>query len=295
MSRPIKQGLDYFPLDIDCFQDDKLACLAVDHGAIAELVVIKLLMAVYRNGYYLEWNRRALYALTKSIPGIRPDDVEAIVKSLLEARFFDPEMFEKHSVLTSRGIQRRFFEATRKRRRRDDLSFLLPEFRVNEEKHGVSAPETPANGLESTQSKVKESKAKEKKESQQEKSFSHRDIFSERVMDLKEFSQEFFNSANEEQLQRLVKMLSLSGTDELRRLARDCLTQWELTRRRPDTFENLANHLINHIRTKKLKENGNLHTCSKPATGNGSFGNPSARKYSGFGLIEAGDNPWDRV
>lgn len=185
MSRPIKQGLDYFPLDIDCFQDKKLARIAVYHGLVAEIVVIKLLMAVYRNGYYLEWDEDTLCALVKCLPGMQPDEVEAIVKTLLKTGFFDPEMFEKHSVLTSRGIQRRFFEATRKRRRRDDLPYLLPEFRGNKgekevsaEETRVSAEKTGVSAPESTQSKVKESKAKEKKESQQEKSFCEGELFS---------------------------------------------------------------------------------------------------------------------
>ena len=44
MARPQKKGLDYFPLDVDIDQDDKIALIEAKHGAIGFAVIIKLLM-----------------------------------------------------------------------------------------------------------------------------------------------------------------------------------------------------------------------------------------------------------
>ena len=43
MARPIKSGLDYFPLDVDIDQDDKVAIIEAEHGMLGFGIVIKLL------------------------------------------------------------------------------------------------------------------------------------------------------------------------------------------------------------------------------------------------------------
>ena len=50
--RPIKQGLDYFPLDVDMDTDDKIVLIESRYGSDGFTVIIKLLMKIYRNGYY---------------------------------------------------------------------------------------------------------------------------------------------------------------------------------------------------------------------------------------------------
>ena len=57
MARPQKIGLDYFPLDTDIDQDDKVAIIEAQHGMLGFSVVIKLLMKIImtglkRNRYY---------------------------------------------------------------------------------------------------------------------------------------------------------------------------------------------------------------------------------------------------
>ncbi len=56
MARPQKNGLDYFPLNVDIFEDEKIEAIAGEFGIKGELLVIKLLCAVYRKGYYVVWN-----------------------------------------------------------------------------------------------------------------------------------------------------------------------------------------------------------------------------------------------
>lgn len=56
MARPNKMGLDYFPFDVDFFNDEKIVAISGEFGIKGEIVVIKLLCAIYRNGYFILWN-----------------------------------------------------------------------------------------------------------------------------------------------------------------------------------------------------------------------------------------------
>jgi len=46
MARPIKRGLNYFPFDIDFFQDEKVVCVAGEFGLKAEITIVKLLLSL---------------------------------------------------------------------------------------------------------------------------------------------------------------------------------------------------------------------------------------------------------
>ena len=49
MARPIKTGLNYFPLDVDFFDDPKICAVTVEHGIKGQAAAIMLLCAIYRN------------------------------------------------------------------------------------------------------------------------------------------------------------------------------------------------------------------------------------------------------
>ena len=55
MARPVKTGLDYFPLHIDFFDDIRIGALAVQYGAKGQLAAIIPLVHLYKTGYYLLW------------------------------------------------------------------------------------------------------------------------------------------------------------------------------------------------------------------------------------------------
>ena len=67
MARPIKAGLDYFPFDVDFFSDEKIVVIAGEYGLKGELTAIKLLCAVYRNGYFAEWSKTLKYNLLNEL------------------------------------------------------------------------------------------------------------------------------------------------------------------------------------------------------------------------------------
>lgn len=151
MARPNKTGLDYFPLDVDFFADEKIAAISGEFGIKGDITVIKLLCAVYRNGYFILWNEPLKYKMLRDLPGISPELLDQIINRLVKWGFFDEALFNSVKVLTSRGIQKRFFAITRRRNTGAELPYIL-----------VSDDNNPAAGeLLSTntpQSKVKERK-----------------------------------------------------------------------------------------------------------------------------------------
>ena len=116
MARPRKQGIDYFPFDVDFFDDDKVALIDAEFGTKGVLVAIRLLCKIYKNGYYYQWGDDECLLLSKQMgAGFVPKLVGEIVTGLVRRSFFDKGVWDSFRVLTSAGIQRRFIEATRGR------------------------------------------------------------------------------------------------------------------------------------------------------------------------------------
>ncbi len=104
MARPNKTGLDYFPFDVDFFEDEKIEAISGEFGMKGELATIKLLCAVYNNGYFAVWNNLLKMKLLKRLPGISIDLLDQIVNRLVQWGFFEKSLFDSDMVLTSNGI-----------------------------------------------------------------------------------------------------------------------------------------------------------------------------------------------
>ncbi len=164
MARPKKSGLEYFPFDIDMFEDEKVLPVSVEFGAKGEAVVVRVLCAIYREGYFVRWSEGLKFKIANQVK-LSEGLVSDVVSKLVKYHFFNEDIFNQHQVLTSAGIQKRWKEATRKRVDSDKKEFwLLDEKRVSGGRNNVSggrkAEETPLNRSETTQSKVNESKLK---------------------------------------------------------------------------------------------------------------------------------------
>lgn len=125
MARPTKSGLDYFPLDVDIFEDEKIEAIAGEFGIKGELAVIKLLCAVYKKGYFVVWNDLTRATLLKRLPGVSKELLEQIVIRLVTWGFFDEDLFNSAKVLTSENIQARYLEATKRRKPTKPLKYLI--------------------------------------------------------------------------------------------------------------------------------------------------------------------------
>lgn len=125
MARPLKRGLDYFPLNVDFFDSEEIFCLGAELGSKAEFVALRLLASIYRNGYYLEWNTVARATIARKME-LGGEFIDRVVSKLVDLGFFDRRMFNDSSVLTSVRIQEIYFEAIKRRSRRPaEFPYLL--------------------------------------------------------------------------------------------------------------------------------------------------------------------------
>ncbi len=164
MARPQKKGLEYFPFDVDFFEDDKIVCIAGEYGLKGEATAVKLLCAIYRNGYFIEWNELIRARMLRCLPGVSPALLDCIVERLVKWGFFDASLFSSSHILTSREIQSRYFSVA-SRRKYDDLPHILLSPHC---KNRVSVAETPVNVAE-TMVNVDNNPLKGKKEQKKEK------------------------------------------------------------------------------------------------------------------------------
>lgn len=178
MARPIKDGLDYFPIDLDIMDEDSVAYVDAKFGVKAFGLLVRLLMRIYRNGYYMMWSEREQYLFTKDV-SVDINETKTIVSAYINEGFFDKRLFEQYGILTSRGIQKRYVKGCERRSKvvmiseyflidpsKDDLklnnvTLTTINGNVNNSSGGINANITLT---ENTQSKVKENKEKESKE-----------------------------------------------------------------------------------------------------------------------------------
>lgn len=157
MARPPKDGLDYFPLDVDIFEDEKIEAISGEFGIKGEITVVKLLCAIYKNGYFIVWNELVKAQLLKRLPGVSKELIERVVDRLVLWEFFDKALFHSAEVLTSKKIQQNYFEAT-KRRKSNKPTLYIIENNKCEHNVDINAQAKGVNVDINAQSKVKESK-----------------------------------------------------------------------------------------------------------------------------------------
>ena len=167
MGRPKRIGLDYFPFDVDFFEDEKVLPVSVEFGAKGEIVIIRLLCAIYREGYFARWSEGLKFKIANQAK-VSEHLVNDVVLKLVKYHFFNEELFNEFQILSSTGIQKRWNEATRKRVDLEEKEFwLLGKSIVSGGRNpvfgGRKAEESAENDTESTQSKLNKSKRKKEK------------------------------------------------------------------------------------------------------------------------------------
>lgn len=163
MARPTKQGLDYFPLDVGFLRDIKTRRIMKACGTQSIPVLISLLGSIYRDkGYYMQWDNDMPFLIADEV-GISEGAVTETVEKAVQVDFFNSVIWKQYAILTSAGIQRRFFEAVSRRSevhvRRE---ILLID--ISDSKNLINVSNNPINAGRNEQSKEKESKGKKSKE-----------------------------------------------------------------------------------------------------------------------------------
>lgn len=163
MARPVKEGLDYYPLNADFMSDIKVRRLIRSFGSKSIGVVIALLGMIYGDkGYYILLNDDVAFIISEQT--LEDEEiVSQIINKLIEIEFFDKNLYEKHRVLTSKGIQKRFISATE---RRKDVKLITKYNLVNVDNNSSSSVVNVDNNQQRKEkkSKVKKSKEKQSKE-----------------------------------------------------------------------------------------------------------------------------------
>ena len=161
MARPFKSGVDYFPLDVSI--DDKIEILEAEHGVLGFGIWVKLLQKIYANNYWIKWDNKAVIVFSNRI-NVDKNSVIAVINTCIEWNIFSEKMLNGFQILTSRGIQKRFFEITKRRNRVEVIEdYLLVDIPVAENIILVNVDKNSVNVDKSTQRKGKERK-KESKE-----------------------------------------------------------------------------------------------------------------------------------
>ncbi|TYA05989.1 DUF4373 domain-containing protein [Lactobacillus sp. CAB1-7] len=155
MARPVKEGLDYFPLDVDFAVNDKTEAIMGEFGPKGVLFMIYLLSAVYQNGYYLQWNKLKQMQLANRIEGVSPELANQIVNRLIAYGTFSEELFNSAKVLTSQRIQETYEDATKRRKSQKPTKYWI-NVDINKD---TSVVNVDIN----TQSKVNKSKSNKNK------------------------------------------------------------------------------------------------------------------------------------
>lgn len=124
MARPTKQGLDYFPFDVGFFGDDKIRILKSRYRSDGIAVYLKILCDVYKEGYFKAVDDWADYVFVIADEvGAGVDKVEQIIAFLCKramVRVFRKSELTSCSadaVITSHGIQKRYAEALKSRKK----------------------------------------------------------------------------------------------------------------------------------------------------------------------------------
>lgn len=132
-------GIDYFSLSTEIKDDDKVFELryrygmpegaeSFDHAAAwaAYGRFVELLASIYREGFAVEVTRQRVFRMSQQM-GMDPAEFERFVQTCVDVGLFDDGLWCREHVLTSRGIQKRYFRATQRRKGKvpDELRRLL--------------------------------------------------------------------------------------------------------------------------------------------------------------------------
>lgn len=124
MARPIKDGVSYWPFDVDMLDDDKFKLLRAEFGIKGVYVALVILNSVYKDkGYYKRWDDDSCLLTSQGVgDGCTPQLVNEILAGCVRRGLFDKQLFDMFGILTSAGIQRRFFHMVKNSR--DKIVFI---------------------------------------------------------------------------------------------------------------------------------------------------------------------------
>ena len=141
---------------MDTHFEDQIELFEAEEGLEGLGILLKIWQKIYKDGYYIKWCSDNELLFSRKINTER-NKVNSVINTCIKREIFNKTMFEKYEILTSRGIQKRFFTACKTIKR--TYIPIINEYRlVNGEYNGIFTEETSIN---SEETKVNSSKPPE--------------------------------------------------------------------------------------------------------------------------------------
>ena len=121
MARISKPGLDYFPLDVNFFQDRKVRRISNRHHAAGIAALTSLLCLIYKEkGFYVAWNQDTLFDISQEVC-CEEEEMQGIIDDCLSVGLFDTYIYKEYGILTSQAIQEQYHKIITDSRRKYKL------------------------------------------------------------------------------------------------------------------------------------------------------------------------------
>jgi len=179
MSRNLKQGLEYFSIDTNW--DRKMSLFKAKFGLQGVGFIVELWKTIYNEGYYIIWDEETQLLFADG-HGIDISQVSEMMVFAIGKELFRIFKIRNQPLLTSSGIQKRYLQASLKRKEIHFIEEILlistekPAWskaeiiydslnRISESEKGIKESEKGIKESEKgiSDTKVKESKGKESK------------------------------------------------------------------------------------------------------------------------------------
>lgn len=269
MARIAKSGLEYFPFDIDFFQDIRIRKLIKRQGGKAVTVYALLLCLIYKNGYYMQWDEELPF-IGSEMSGFDEAYISEVIRTCLSLGLFDKNLYDNEQILTSKGIQVRYCNIQRLNKRMSRID----RYSLIEEVIETSSTRSPS------------------KQAKSDKPASPKTPISPKPEPLRptvpqppttgvnaEWLTEFFAENHKGNLLLLCKNFGLGEIDRLRTLANAVIGEWELSHTQHHDYSDWSRHLISAMRIKCRDTSTKTNNQSQQPT-------PQSSDYSykgGFG------------
>ena len=157
MGRNAKQGLDYFPLDTDFFQDTKIRLITVKYGVKAQAVILRLYCEIYRDkGYFIKWDEDTSLLFASEYKDVTANLIGSIVAESVKRGIFSEAIFNQFNSLTSVRLQETYIKICKDAKR---INYEIdPRLCLLGISPGNTPEEMPNTPEFSTQRKGKETK-----------------------------------------------------------------------------------------------------------------------------------------
>ena len=150
MGRHPKTGLDYYPMDVDFWDDFKIMDLVNKYGPLGTAIYEIVISRVYKNGYYLEVPIEKLAFQIIRLIGNRwikdKNLVLQVIEYCADIGLFDKALLSQ-SVITSAGIQKRYSEVTVRNKVNTEKYWLL-------EKNQTALKSAPSENISVAEKKI---------------------------------------------------------------------------------------------------------------------------------------------